>query len=89
MEHGLSIGAEPNNYIQNDSEGEKFVTSEEIRGVCTYHTQLLLCIDGYVSAMKTKRFHLKDSIVAKRQKYQKKIIMRERFLSMPITTKVT
>ena len=37
--------------------------------------------------MKTKRFHLKDSIVTKRQKYQKKILAWERFLSMPITTK--
>eukprot|EP00957_Ditylum_brightwellii_P174361 13275185-Ditylum_brightwellii.AAC.1 len=47
MEHGLSIVAELNSYIQNDSEGEKFVTSEEILDVCTYHTQLLLCIDRY------------------------------------------
>ena len=60
---------------------------EEITKICDYHTQLLLCFDGYISCMKTKRFHLNDEIINKQRRYQEKMLQWERFLQMSITTK--
>jgi hypothetical protein len=33
-------------------------TQDEIQAVCEHHRQLLLCLDGYLSGLRTKRYHL-------------------------------
>ena len=88
MENSISIVAEIKEYIKNQSTTTiKYATNEEIFELCDYHAQLLLCVDGYISCMKVKRFHLTDEIVNKRKQYAKKVLEWERYLGMSITTK--
>jgi hypothetical protein len=37
-------------------------TQDEIQAVCEHHQQLLLCLDRYVSGLRTKRYHLTNKI---------------------------
>ena len=88
MENSISIVAEINNYITNPEYTTiKYATNEEICKLCNSHAQLLLCVDGYISCMKVKRFHLTDEIVEKCKQYAEKILEWERYLGMSITTK--
>ena len=73
MENGMAIVDNIKEYILHcNNGGDLYATHEEIGQVCDYHVQLLLCLDGYISCMRTKRFHLTNEIVEQQKKYQKK-----------------
>ena len=87
MENGLGIVQDLKAYISDNSNGIMYATYDKTADVCNYHAQLLLCIDGYISCMKTKSFYLTPEIIDRQKKYQRKILAWEIFLSMSITTK--
>jgi hypothetical protein len=62
-------------------------TDEEIRHVGETHRQLLLCLDGYFSCLRTKRFHLTPEISQKTKQFRDRVLVLERYLGMSITTK--
>jgi hypothetical protein len=62
-------------------------TDEEIRHVGETHRQLLLCLDGYFSSLRTKRFHLTPEISEKTKQFRDRVLVLERYLGMSVTTK--
>jgi hypothetical protein len=62
-------------------------TNEQIEAVCEQHKHLLLCLDGYFSGMRTKRFHLTAEITAKTLQFRDRSLAIMRHLSMSVTPK--
>ena len=62
-------------------------TQDEIQAVCERHRQLLLCLDGYFSGLRTKRYHLTNEIKTKTILYRNRSLALMRFLSMSVTPK--
>jgi hypothetical protein len=62
-------------------------TDEQIRHVGKTHRDLLYCLDGYFSCLRTKRFHLTPAILAKGKKFRDHVLAHERYLGMSVTTK--
>jgi hypothetical protein len=62
-------------------------TDDEIREVGMMHKHLLTSLDGYFSALRTKRFHLTPEISEKGKLYRDRVLALERYLGMSITTK--
>ena len=62
-------------------------TEDEIQAVCEQHRQLLLCLDGYFSGLRTKRYHLTDEIRTKTILYRDRSLAIMRYLSMSVTPK--
>jgi hypothetical protein len=62
-------------------------TNEQIEAVCEQHRQLLLCLDGYFSGMRTKRFHLTAATTAKTIEFRDRSLAIMRHLSMSVTPK--
>jgi hypothetical protein len=62
-------------------------TEAEILAVCEHHRQLLLCLDGYFSGLRTKRYHLTDEIKTKTILYRDRSLAIMRYLSMSVTPK--
>jgi hypothetical protein len=62
-------------------------TDAEILAVCEYHRQLLLCLDGYFSGLRTKRYHLTDEIKTKTILYRNRSLAIMRHLAMSVTPK--
>jgi hypothetical protein len=62
-------------------------TVEEIMEVCEQHRQLLLCLDGLFSGLRTKRYHLTAEIIEKKKAYRDRCLAIMRHLSMSVTPK--
>ncbi len=62
-------------------------TNEQIQAVCEQHRHLLLCLDGYFSGMRTKRFHLTEDITARTIEFRDHSLAIMRHLSMSVTPK--
>jgi hypothetical protein len=62
-------------------------TDDEIRHVGNMHRHLLLSLDGFLSGLRTKRFHLTPGIIDKTKRYRDRFLALERYLRMSITTK--
>jgi hypothetical protein len=62
-------------------------TQDEIQAVCEHHRQLLLCLDGYFSGLRTKRFHLTDEIKMNPILYCNRSLAIMWYLSMSVTPK--
>jgi hypothetical protein len=62
-------------------------TVEEIMEVCEQHRQLLLCLDGLFSGLRTKRYHLTAEIIEKTKAYRDRCLAIMRHLSMSVTPK--
>ena len=62
-------------------------TNEQIQAVCEQHRHLLLCLDGYFSGMRTKRFHLTEDITARTIEFRDRSLAIMRHLSMSVTPK--
>jgi hypothetical protein len=63
-------------------------TDNEIREVGMMHKHILTSLDGYFSALRTKRFHLTPEILEKAKLYRDQVLALERYLGMSITTKI-
>lgn len=86
MENASSIVDDIESYVHGLTT-QKCASQEEIHEVCEYHKQLFFCMDGYLSAMRVKRFHLTDRVIVERKQFQEKILKWERYLGMNTTTK--
>jgi hypothetical protein len=62
-------------------------TDEEIRHVGNTHRNLLHCLGGYFSCLRTKRFHLTPDILQKGKRFRDHVLAHERYLGMSTTTK--
>jgi hypothetical protein len=64
-------------------------TQDEIQAVCEHHRQLqlLLCLDGYFSGLRTKRYHLTEEITMNMKLYRNRSLAIMRYLSMSVTPK--
>jgi hypothetical protein len=62
-------------------------TLDQIEAVCERHRQLLLCLDGYFSGLRTKRFHLTAEITSKTIEFRDRSLAIMRHLSMSVTPK--
>jgi hypothetical protein len=62
-------------------------TEDEIQAVSEQHQQLLLCLDGFFSGLRTKRYHLTGKIRTKMILYRNQSLAIMRFLSMSVTPK--
>jgi len=62
-------------------------TEEQLKDVCEKHRQLFLCLDGYFSGLRTKRFHVTEEITLKTIAFLERSVALERHLCMSITPK--
>jgi hypothetical protein len=62
-------------------------TDDEIRHVGMMHKHLLTSLDGYFSALRTKRFHVTPAILEMAKLYRDRVLAIERYLGMSVTTK--
>jgi hypothetical protein len=62
-------------------------TDDEIRHVGKTHRNLLHCLGGYFSCLRTKRFHLTPDILEKGKRFRDHVLAHERYLGMSTTTK--
>ncbi len=75
-------------YVFSLPEEQRIVgTNEQIQAVCEQHRHLLLCLDGYFSGMRTKRFHLTEALIAKTIEFRDRSLAIMRHLSMSVTPK--
>ena len=63
-------------------------TDDEIRERCNLYGKLLIAFDGCISGLRTKRFRVTYSIVAKTEAYVKKVMDLCRYLGFSITPKL-
>jgi hypothetical protein len=62
-------------------------TDEEVSEVCRTHWELLTALDGFLSGMRTIRFHLTEEIVARTNQYREQTLALWRYLGMSVTPK--
>jgi hypothetical protein len=62
-------------------------TDDEIRHVGKMHKHLLTSLDGYSSALPTKRFHVTPEILETAKLYCDRFLALERYLGMSVTMK--
>ena len=63
-------------------------SDQEIRERCDLYCDLLTAFDGCISGLRTKRFHVTDTIVEQTEIYVKKIMELSRYLTFSITPKL-
>jgi hypothetical protein len=63
-------------------------TDEEIREVIARHRELLLNLDGLMSALRTVRFHVTPQLIIKTEQYLQRVLELWRHLEMSVTPKV-
>jgi hypothetical protein len=57
-------------------------TQDKIQAVCEHHWQLLFCLDGYFTGLRTKRYHLTNEITIPYRNHSVAIVQ---YLSMSVT----
>jgi hypothetical protein len=88
MADAISIVNEIEVYVFSLPVEQRMVgTKAQIQAVCEQHKNLLLCLDGFFSGMRTKRFQMTREITAKTIQYRNRSLAIMRHLSMSVTPK--
>jgi hypothetical protein len=83
-----SIIKEIGEYVFQLPDEQRMVgTLDQVQAVCELHRQLLLCLDGFFSGLRTKRFHLTEQITTKTIEFRDRSLAIMRHLSMSVTPK--
>jgi hypothetical protein len=87
MAHAESIINEIRDFVLQQESRIAGITDEAISDVCAAHIAYLQALDGYISGMSTKRFHLTPRIAEQTEKHRDKCLEIERYLQLSITPK--
>jgi hypothetical protein len=87
MGQASSIVSEIQDFVLQQESRIAGITDDSIRAVCDAHKAYLQALDGYLSGMNVKRFHLTPEVAEMTKKYRDKCLELERYLQLSITPK--
>jgi hypothetical protein len=87
MANATSIVSEIRDFVIGHESRISGISDNHIHAVCNAYAAYLQALDGYLSCMATKRFHLTPEIATRTEQFRDKCLELERYLQLSITPK--